>query len=57
LLKGFAGAVLIGPEARIADQGLQIIKLALAGAGVKETSGRLRLGTLPYRILRTTRRT
>jgi hypothetical protein len=44
LLKGFAGAVLIGPETGIADQCLQSIKLTLAGAGVKGTSGRRRRG-------------
>ena len=34
LLKCFAGALLVGPEAGIADQGLQVIKLPLARAGV-----------------------
>jgi hypothetical protein len=41
LLKGFAGAILIRPEAGITDQGLEFIELALAGICVKGTSGRL----------------
>ena len=42
LLKSFAGTVLVGPEAGIADYSLQFIELSLAGTGVKGTSGRLR---------------
>jgi hypothetical protein len=42
LLESLAGAFLIRPEGRIADQSLQFIKLALACAGVKGTSARLR---------------
>jgi len=57
LLKGFARTVLIGPEAWIANYRLEFIKLTLAGACVKETSGRLRPGISPYRILQSIRRT
>jgi hypothetical protein len=57
LLEGLAGTVLIGPEAGIADPYLQIIELTLAGAGVKGTSGRLRLVTLVFQILRSVLRT
>jgi len=57
LLKSFAGALLVGPEAGVTDYGLQIIKLTLASAGVKETSGRLRLVSLSSQILRSILRT
>ena len=42
LLKDLAGAILVGPEAWICNLLLQVIELALFGAGVKETSGRPR---------------
>jgi hypothetical protein len=42
LLESFAGTVLVGPETGIADQCLQLVEFALAGIGVKGTSGRLR---------------
>jgi hypothetical protein len=57
LLEGFTGALLVGPEARIADYRLKLVKLALARACVKETSGRLRRVFLPCRILRSVLRT
>ena len=47
LLKGLAGASLIGPETGVGNQGLQFIELTLAGTGVKETSGRLRCVAAP----------
>jgi len=57
LLKSLAGALLVGPEAGVTDYGLQIIKLTLASASVKETSGRLRLVSLSSQILRSILRT
>jgi hypothetical protein len=56
-LKGFTGTVLVGPKTGVSDQGLQFIKLALAGTGVKGTSGRLRPATLSCRTLRSVHRT
>ena len=45
LLESLAGAILIRPEAGITDESLQFIELTLAGTCVKETSGRLPLGS------------